>query len=98
MWSGIWRSDGAKPEKIPADASRAWTAGTRRLFCGRKSGVGFLSAGKGIRPKMREVAWTAPFPDQAAVKGSLEKMRKKRRVTVMARTTRRFRRTEPPFW
>src|SRR5690606_5006403 len=23
---------GAKPEKIPADASRAWTAGTRRPF------------------------------------------------------------------
>src|SRR5690606_28926425 len=61
MWSGIWRSDGAKPEKIPADASRAWTAGTRRLFCGRKSGVGFLSAGKGIRPKMAGGGVDSPF-------------------------------------
>ncbi|MBO2533094.1 MAG: hypothetical protein CW342_09440 [Thermoactinomycetaceae bacterium] len=68
------------------------------FFVAGNPGWASFPLARGSGRKWREVAWTAPFPDQAAVKGSLEKMRKKRRVTVMARTTRRFRRTEPPFW
>lgn len=98
MWSGIWRSDGGKTRKNSGRCVPRMDGGDApAFFVAGNSGWDSFPLARGSGRKWREVAWTASFPDQAAVKGSLEKMRKKRRVTAMARTTRRFRRTEPPF-
>jgi len=47
------------------------------FFVAGNPGWASFPLARGSGRKWREVAWTAPFPDQAAVKGSLEKMRKK---------------------
>jgi len=52
---------GQNPKKFRPMRPAHGRRGRAGLFCGRKSGVGFLSAGKGIRPKMAGGGVDSPF-------------------------------------